>query len=241
MIQDSVAGIHLELARLEAEYERRDSVSIPPDRYSYFNEAALMHAQSLERHLLALLKRHNFTHLQEKRILDVGCGSGSHLRRFIEYGAVPANLYGIDLMADRVERAREKHPAINWWTGSAHALPYPDASFDLVMCFVLFSSILDESLRRRIADEVWRVLKPAGLILLHDFTYSNPRNPAVRGITRKRIEALFWHPGVRFDFRRITLAPPISHVLAPRTYWLAFMLEHLKLLNTHVIGVIRQK
>ena len=238
MIQESTPGIDGELARLEAEYEKRDSGSIPSDRYSYFNEAALLHAQSLERNLLALLKRHNFMHLREKKILDVGCGSGSHLRRFIEYGASPANLYGVDLMTNRIELAREKQPAINWQVGSAHALPYLDADFDLVMCFVLFSSIRDESLRRRIADEMWRVLKPGGLLLLHDFTYSNPRNPAVRGISLEQFEAFFQRPGAKFDFRHITLAPPVSRVLAPHSYWLACTLEQFKILNTHVIGII---
>ena len=238
MIQEPASEIGRELAQLEAEYRRRDFGNIPADRYSRFNQAALLHAQSLERNLLALLKRHNFTSLHEKNILDVGCGSGGHLLHFLDYGALSTNLFGIDLMAHRIDQARQRHPTINWQVGSAHQLPYRDASFDLVMSFVVFSSILNETLCRQIASEMWRVLKPGGLILLHDFTYSNPRNPAVRGISRKQIEALFRRPGAAFDFRRITLAPPISRMLAPRAYWLAFMLEYLKLLNTHTIGII---
>ncbi len=85
---------------------------------------------------------------------------------------------------------------------------------------------------------MWRVRKPGGLILLHDFMYPSPRNPAVRGITRQRIRQLFNRPGAAFDFRRIVLAPPISRTVAAHAYWLASALEQLKIVNTHTIGVI---
>jgi ubiquinone/menaquinone biosynthesis C-methylase UbiE len=238
MMQQPTTELYLELSRLDAEYRRRDSGGVSADRYGPFDESALQHFHSLERHLLALLKRHNFANLAEKRILEVGCGSGTLLRRFLEYGALPANLSGIDLMAHRIELARSLHPTIDWQVGSAHQLSYPDSSFDLVMSFVLFSSILSEPFRQKIADEMWRVRKPGGLLLFYDFAYSNPRNPAVQGITRRQIQQFFYRPGARFDFRRITLAPPISRLAAPRLYWLAYTLEQLKLFNTHTINII---
>jgi ubiquinone/menaquinone biosynthesis C-methylase UbiE len=238
MLEQPTTELDLELLRLEAEYRRRDSGGFPADRYGLFDAATLLHSECLERNLLWLLKRHKFTNLAGRRILEVGCGSGELLRRFLEYGALPTNLSGIDLMAHRIELARYLHPAIDWRVGSAHRLPYPDASFDLVMCFALFSSILSESLRLKIAEEMWRVRKPGGLILLHDFMYSNPRNPAVRGITRQQIVRLFNRQGAAFDFRRIVLAPPISRVVASYAYWLAFTLEQLKIVNTHTVGII---
>lgn len=238
MKQISIPELDLELSRLDAEYRRRDSSDVLADRYSLFNESALLHSQSLERIQLTLLKRHGFTNLTEKRILDVGCGSGSHLRRFLEYGAQPTHLFGIDLMEHRIEEAQRLQPTINWQVGSAHQLPYPDASFDLVMSFVVFSSILNQSLRQKIVEEMWRVRKPSGYILFYDFAYSNPHNPAVRGISCKEIQQLFKRPRSRFDFRRITLAPPISRRVAPHGYWLAYTMEQLKFLNTHIIGLI---
>jgi ubiquinone/menaquinone biosynthesis C-methylase UbiE len=228
----------VELARLEAEYKRRASNSRYAERYSYFNNAALLHIHSLERSLLALLKRHNFTFLTEKKILDVGCGSGSHLRRLLDYGAAPANLAGIDLLPPRIQQAQNLQSDIDWRVGSAHQLPYADATFDLVMSFVMFSSILDESLRQQIADEMWRVRKPGGLILVYDFIYSNPNNAAVRGVSQQKIKRLFNRPGARFDFQRITLAPPIARIVAPHAYWLATTLEQCKILNTHIVGII---
>jgi len=230
-----------ELARLEAEYIRRASCGDYTARYSYFNEAALHRVHSLERNLLALLKRHKVTSLSEKKILDVGCGSGGFLRRFLDYGASPEHLSGIDLMSQRIEQAKHLHPGLDWRVGSAHELPYASASFDLVMSFVVFSSILDEPLRQQIVSEIWRLLKPGGLILLYDFTYSNPHNTAVAGVSQREIKQLFSGPGVCFDFRRITLAPPISRMVAPRAYWLASLLERCKVLNTHVISIISKE
>jgi ubiquinone/menaquinone biosynthesis C-methylase UbiE len=238
MTLQSLTELDQEIERLETEYRRRDAATISASRYSLFNEAALLHSQSLERHLLSLLKRHKFTDLREKRLLDVGCGNGSHLRRFVEYGVIPSNAFGIDLMAHRIEQAQRINPSIHWKVGSAHQLPYTDASFDLVVCNVVFSSILSEQLRQMIANEMWRVHKSGGLILIHDFVYSNPRNTAVRGITLRRIKHLFNRTQARFDFRHIVLAPPISRFIAPRTYWLASTLEQLRICNTHIIGVI---
>jgi ubiquinone/menaquinone biosynthesis C-methylase UbiE len=229
-----------ELARLKAEYSQRDSNTILAERYSPFNEATLLHAQSLERHLLALLKRHSFTDLCRKKILDVGCGAGGSLRRFLDYGAVPENLSGIDLMANRIEQARRLHPTIDWQQGSAHQLPYPDASFDLVSCSTVFSSIRSEQLRGEVANEMWRVRKPGGLMLFHDFVYSNPRNPAVQGITSRQVRQFFTRPGAEFDFQRLILAPPISRIVAPLSFWLAYTLEALKVFNTHIICIISQ-
>lgn len=229
-----------ELVRIQEEYHRRTTSKALIGRYSLFNEAALNMFHEVERNLLAMLKQHQFTNLANKNILDVGCGSGTQLGRFISYGAQPENLAGIDLLAERIELARSSYPSIDWRVGSAHQLPFPDASFNLVMLFTMFSSILDRSLRQSIADEIWRVRKPDGLILCYDFAFSNPRNPAVEGISRRELQLLFKRPGTRFDFRRVTLAPPISRLLARRASWLVNTLEQLKFLNTHLIGVIAE-
>lgn len=232
----------MELSRIESEYQRRD-FNDPGlgGRYSLFNEAALLHAQSVERHLLALLKEHNRTDMTTMKILDVGCGNGGTLRRFIEYGADPANLTGIDIVPHRIERARRSNPAIDWKVGSAHQLPYSSGSFDVVTIFVVLSSILNTELRREIAAEAWRVCKPDGLLLCHDFVYANPRNPAVQGITCRQIRRLFGRPGARIICRRVTLAPPLARLIAPRARWLVDLLEQIRVLNTHTLCAMTQE
>ncbi len=237
-MQETQLDVGQELDRIQEEYSQRAASQVFPERYSLFNEAALLQAQGIERHTLALLKKHACTSLADKKILDIGCGNGIPLQRFLSYGATPQNLSGIDLLPARIEQAQRLHPAIDWRVGSAHQLPYPDASFDLVTLSVVFSSILNRPLRRSVAGEAWRVCKPDGLILYYDFAYSNPQNPAVEGISRREMQRLFQRSGASFDVRRITLAPPLSRRIAPRAHWLAYSLEQLQFLNTHLICVI---
>src|SRR3954447_19910820 len=56
----------------------------------------------------AVLDALDVTHmrLEDSDILEVGCGSGRHLRFLAELGATPSRLHGIDLLASRLEIAR---------------------------------------------------------------------------------------------------------------------------------------
>jgi SAM-dependent methyltransferase len=89
--------------RIQAAYARRQD----NDLYSLFNAGALFMVQEEKRVLLALLKRYGVYSLSSKKILEVGCGTGYWLREFIQWGAHPAHITGIDLLPDHVERARE--------------------------------------------------------------------------------------------------------------------------------------
>ncbi|MDQ3775422.1 MAG: class I SAM-dependent methyltransferase [Pseudomonadota bacterium] len=92
------------------------------------------------------------------------------------------DLHGIELDASKVARAREFLPQADLRVGAATELPWPDASFRLVITSTLFTSILDLRVRRRVAQEVVRVMVPSGALLWYDFAFDNPRNPHVRGI-----------------------------------------------------------
>jgi len=223
-----------ELEKISERYERRkkfDSML-----YSYFNNANLFIAQARERKILGLIKKYLGDKLNDKKILDVGCGGGGELRNFIKYGAKPENLYGIDLLEDRIERAKYLSPNIEFRCGNAEKLPYPDEFFDIVMQFTMFTSILNDNMKRNIAKEMLRVLKEDGIILWYDFIYNNPRNPDVKGIGKSEILRLF--PNCKFNFNKITLAPPIARAIAPYSYLASYLLEKLKFLNTHYLVVI---
>ncbi len=122
--------------------------------------------------------------------------------------------------------------------GSAHCLAWPDAHFDIVSQFVVFTSILDSNLKRQMASEMLRVLKPSGVILWFDFRVNNPRNPQVRGIGRSEIASLFPVCDIRLD--SLILAPPLANILVPRSPKLASVLEKVPFLRTHYLGLIRR-
>lgn len=127
-------------------------------------------------------------------------------------------------------------PAADLRTGDAVALPWEDTTFQLVVASTLFTSVLDNDVRRLIADEIVRVLVPGGALLWYDFAYDNPRNPNVRGIRRAEIKRLF--PTLRGKIRTATLAPPLVRLIAPRSWTLATFLEAIPLLRTHLIAVL---
>jgi len=188
---------------------------------------------------LRVIKKFVGSELLDKKILDVGCGSGGMLRRFIDYGALPENLYGIDLLPDRIEMAKKLSPHINFYLGNAAKLPFEDDFFDIVMQFTVFTSILDYSLKQKIAQEMLRVLKPDGIIIWYDYWISKPTNPDVKGVGKREIKKLF--PNCKFEFHNITLAPPIARLIAPWSYLLCYLLEKMKFLNTHYLVIIRKK
>jgi hypothetical protein len=81
-----------------------------------------------------------------------------------------------------------------------------------------------------------RVLKPRGLVLWYDFHVGSPRNRDVRAVGRSEIAGLF--PGCSMSLQRVTLAPPIARLAAPRSWLLCRLLDAIPLLRTHYLGVI---
>jgi ubiquinone/menaquinone biosynthesis C-methylase UbiE len=225
-----------DLDRLRHEYEDRKRRFADKDVYSRFNLANLFTLQQRERSILSALEEHGLTNVSALSILEMGCGAGGVLTEFLNLGASPRQLYGMDLLSDRLVHAHEKLPTSHFVSANGGCIPFPMQTFDLVMQFTALSSILDTDLHRQISKEMLRVLKPNGLLLWYDF-WLNPTNPQTRGIRPTEIRELF--PNCAYEFHRITLAPPIARRLVPISWPLALFLEGLKLLNTHYLVAIR--
>src|SRR6266850_3112173 len=104
--------------------------------------------QERERKLKELLERVGFLPLGNRRILDAGCGTGEILAAFEGWGAARENLFGVDLLAERIRRAQANFPELTFQKANAEALPFASGSFDLVLLFTVFSSILDKQMAR---------------------------------------------------------------------------------------------
>lgn len=223
--------------RIQDVYEKRRDEN--GRRYSCFNAAQVYMAQGVERSLIALLRKNGVDSLEARTILDIGCGSGHWIREFVKLGAIPDNLTGIDLLDWRIDAARRTCPAtVRLEHGNAERLEFPDRSFDVVAQFVVFSSVLDANMKRRVALEMLRVLKEDGFIIWYDFFVDNPRNSDVKGLRKSEIRRLF--PGCRVELWRITLAPPLVRLIAPHSWLSCHLLEQLKVFNTHYLGLIRR-
>lgn len=221
--------------RIRKAYALRDRDA----RYSWLNPGQQLIVQGAERGLLAALRRAGLDSLHDRDVLEVGCGSGHWLRAMVQWGVPPERLAGVDILPDRLAAARARCAStVRLALGSATALPFDDASFDVVLQSTVFTSILDGDVRSRAASEMLRVLRADGVILWYDFFVDNPRNRDVRGVRKSEIRRLF--PGCRIDLRRITLAPPLARRIAPRSWLAAAILSAVPFLCTHYVGIIRR-
>ena len=159
-----VNNVNVEIPRIQAEYLRRDTSELNKP-FSYSNPAFLYHMQEREWFILSFLRKKGIT-LNDLEVLEIGCGTGHILQRFIQFGATKA--VGIDLMEHRIKIGVQQYPTLLLSVGDASCLPYRDKSFNFVMQFMCISSVLDENTRRLIAQEMLRVTKPGGTILSYD-------------------------------------------------------------------------
>src|SRR5690606_20407090 len=123
-----------------------------------------------------------------------------NLLDLIRLGFRPEDLVGNELREDRLAEARACLPAsVVLLAGDASALDLEDRSFDIVLQSTVFTSVLDDAFQERLAARMWSLVRPGGGILWYDFTWDNPRNPDVRGVSRRRVRRLF--PGGSPRFR----------------------------------------
>jgi SAM-dependent methyltransferase len=164
-----------EIARIRDTFEDRD---LDGARSGAFARASLRLAdQRLERMDAIITGAFGPAH---PRILDVGCGGGRDLAHWLSCGWPAGHLAGVDVVPDRVERARTSCPGVDIRLGASGPLPFPDAAFDVACASMVLSSILDDGVRRALCLEMLRVVRPGGLLLVYDFVIRNPRNPDVR-------------------------------------------------------------
>ena len=225
-----------EAERVRDAYARRADLGLDA-RYDYWQPANLFIYQARERAVLALLTEAGLLPLTGRHVLDVGCGDGAVLRDMLRYGALAKDLSGVDLLPERVERARAMTPGARIELGDARVLPFEDGSQDVVLAFTLLSSVVDASARRKVASEMMRVTKRGGVVLVYDF-WTNPTNRDVRPLRRAGLRDLF--PRREVSFRGTTLAPPLLRALMrlPGGWFASSVLEMLPFLRTHYVAAV---
>jgi MPBQ/MSBQ methyltransferase len=98
------------------------------------------------------------------RMLDVACGLGA-TTGYIAARFPSANVVGVNVSAKQLGTATRKRPMCGFAQMDAVALAFPDASFDAVVCV---EAAFHFDTRERFLREAYRVLKPAGCLVLSD-------------------------------------------------------------------------
>jgi ubiquinone/menaquinone biosynthesis C-methylase UbiE len=108
-----------------------------------------------------------------RRVVDFGCGSGANSVLLANRGA---HVWGIDISEDLLRLARQRLQAsgrgggATFIAGSAHDMPFPDASIDVVFGIAILHH-LDLDL---VSKEVRRVLKPGGRAIFQEPVRNSP-------------------------------------------------------------------
>lgn len=105
-------------------------------------------------------------HLSPKRVLEIGCASGSRLQKLNQlFGA---ECVGVDPSAAAINHGKEKYPKLSLFIGTADSIEFEGESFDMVILgFCLY--LCDRKDLFKIANKVDTVLQEGGGIVIQDF------------------------------------------------------------------------
>jgi SAM-dependent methyltransferase len=148
---------------------------------------------------LALIRQ--YAPLEGKRILDVGCGLGTYVKKM---RAFSEEVYGVDVDPEKVAEASQTLPNIH--LAPAEKLPFPDGFFDVVLLHEVIEHVEDD---RQAIREAHRAIKRGGRIVIF----------APNRLYPLETHGIFWRGKYRFgniplvnylpDFLRQRLCPHV--------------------------------
>ncbi|HZO90983.1 MAG TPA: methyltransferase domain-containing protein [Chthonomonadaceae bacterium] len=140
----------------------------------------------------------------ESSLLDIGCGSGHVLQMLAPWVRYAV---GVDYAQGQVKNAARhllKFPHVEVRQANVLALPFPEGTFDRVLCWSVLQYLPDREQVQTALREVARVLAPGGRALVagnpdiqHKADYLSgiarlDRTPEQKALLRARNERLLW-------------------------------------------------
>ena len=169
------------------------------------------------------------------KFLEIGAGDGKNVNIFKSFGIKSENIWTNELIPDRIETIKKRHNDIHVLEGNALEINNI-GPFDIILQSLVFTSILDQKFKNNLAQKMYELIKSNGIIIWYDFVYNNPRNPDVKGVSRKKIKVLF--PGANISFCKVTLVPLLGRRLGRFYNFINYLFPCLR---THVIAVIKKQ
>lgn len=161
------------------------TVARSADPQSHFNALAAEYEGEIASHTREKLTTRKTRLIQERLQgrwgrsalcgLDVGCGQGWYALEMSRHGH---RMVGVDASQGQVERARaaaaEHGSSLECHVAPASQLPLPDQCVDFAYSINVLHHVLDDGERRACYREIVRVLKPGGVLMLHEMNTENP-------------------------------------------------------------------
>ena len=154
-------------------------------------------AQQYESFIAALVTKPHaeamFEHValyEGERVLDVACGTGIVTRVAVERSGDIASMVGADLSSQMLKLARVNTPStrvpVEWREADVCELPFPDASFDVVLCVQGLQYVPDKGGALR---HIQRVLSPRGRLAFTVWSAPHPHTAALADAVGRHINA----------------------------------------------------
>jgi ubiquinone/menaquinone biosynthesis C-methylase UbiE len=126
-------------------------------------------ADVMRRMVIPPVSRLVATHGDDLRLLDVGCGTGRMLHQFA-IAHPRLRYYGLDLSPYYLQHARRLLSSVEHLSlvaDNAEAMPFREGFFDAVVSVHMFHELPPEA-RRNVYRDMYRVLRPGGLLVIED-------------------------------------------------------------------------
>lgn len=111
-------------------------------------------------------------------LIDIACGTGRFLREILRNNPkISAN--GLDLSRPYLHKAQRSlaaHPETRFLEANAEDIPAEDGAYDIATCVYLFHE-LPKKVRRTVAKEIARILKPGGMLVFVDSVQTGDHPP----------------------------------------------------------------
>ncbi|MGH7920391.1 MAG: class I SAM-dependent methyltransferase [Candidatus Dormibacteraceae bacterium] len=159
----------------------------------------------------------------DERVLDLGCGRGAVLlaaaRRLPRGSAVGVDLWRPDQSGNAEAATRQNAELegvadrIELHTADMTSLPFPDASFDVVVSNLALHNVVSPAGRRRAIEEAVRVLRPGGRLRLIDLAFTGQhatqlRDAGLVGVDRRSAGWRMWFGGPFLPARLVSATRP---------------------------------
>ena len=113
------------------------------------------------------------------KVLDLGCGTGRLYHLFSDFQPYDSaqgkgvEYVGMDQSSAQLAVAREEFPENTYVEAEMTSLPFEDNEFDIIYCIATFHHLSDESSRIKALEEMKRILKPSGHIIMTNWNLNS--------------------------------------------------------------------
>ena len=169
----------------EAHYKNKKNKRDDP-----LNKETLFQSFAIKKCFINSLSKININR-QNSKIIDIGCGKATQLINLVSLGFKQKNLFGVDINEKDISFAKENYPFLNLSCQDAKNLEYKNDFFDLTYESTMFIQITDDDISHKIADEMIRITKKNGFLIILDWRYGKFNNSNFLACNLKRIKKIF--------------------------------------------------